>query len=383
MNDNKHFDTVVILASVNWDHVQQAMHALAYRFAKDGHEVIWVEPLPHRWPKLNKNDIGYIYHKIRSLFIKKSNNKKIIRNKPSNISVISSFAFPETIFTRFINNKLFYKNILNRISVQSRGKILLQVWKPLEGYEYIRNNLSYSVATYCCTDDYAAQNGAPKHMSQVEERIVSNVDIVFAKTKQLIANMSRYSTNVHFRDTAVDYKLFSKADTGITKKIEKLGFYGVISDRLDFDFILKIADLGYEIHLLGPVKRCPWSSKKPPHNIYMHGAVAYEKVPEFVASWSALLFPYKVNKLTNNSRFMKLFECFATGKPIVSRSLPTLIEYDGLIYFCDEQDNISDFFNIMKKLETKEKYIKRKLIAKSNGWGDLYNHELGLQSSLL
>jgi glycosyltransferase involved in cell wall biosynthesis len=63
-----------------------------------------------------------------------------------------------------------------------------------------------------------------------------------------------------------------------------------------------------------------------PANVVLPGQQPHERLREFVRSADVLLLPYSLNDYTRAVLPAKIYECLATGRPIVAAPLPELME---------------------------------------------------------
>lgn len=103
-------------------------------------------------------------------------------------------------------------------------------------------------------------------------------------------------------------------------------FWGLIDKRLDVDWCLKLADYG-RLVLVGPVQfAAPQLINHP--SIVMPGPVAYANLPGIAQHSDVLVMPYADLPVTRAMQPLKFKEYLATGRPIVARNLPAVLDWD-------------------------------------------------------
>lgn len=375
---NKIADTVIMLCAVEWEHVQQAAHIFARHFAQTGSHVIWVEPPPHRFPRLNRADLSAV---IRRIF-RKTNEKKITQEASDSIEILGTISFPERGLFRYLNRLFILPLLRRKISKKTQGVSLIQIWKPLDAYAYLMDNLDANLCIYSCIENYTAQYRIPRHIDAVEGQIAKGCDATFAKTELTLEKMNRVAKRVYFRDTGVSLELFGHFHPKETTRVHTVGFFGVISDRLDFSLIEDIASAGINMVLLGPSKRLPWPQNRLPANITILPPVPHSQVPTLIKNWDAILLPYKINALNKGSRFMKFYECLATGKPIYATPVPFLTEYRDVVTIIENSqqaiaamDNPADYGRIANSRRRIE-------LASKHDWSSVIERERSIYRTL-
>lgn len=256
-------DSVVMLAAVQWGYIAQTQQHFAQRFAEMGIRVVFVEPFPHRIPHLSELH-GVLQWTKRAFRGSRYGSTGLHRTKHG-VYVVTPTTLPEInrSFIQF-NRRLLIPRIARRIVRLCKPNSVVQVWKPLDGHWAIAQQLKPTLLVYSCVDNYSAQYDAPAHYADVEAKLCHQADLVMATSHYLKQHVEQWSENVHLRDRAVDFGLFSQAATPRPTSYRRLCYFGAISERLDFSIIQALAGNGYEVMLLGPIKRCPFDPATPP-----------------------------------------------------------------------------------------------------------------------
>ncbi len=100
----------------------------------------------------------------------------------------------------------------------------------------------------------------------------------------------------------------------------RLGFFGVIDERLDIGLVAALADAdpAWQIVMVGPVVKIDPASLPQRPNLHWLGQQSYELLPQIVAGWSVCLMPFAMNDSTRFISPTKTLEYMAAGKPVVS-----------------------------------------------------------------
>jgi glycosyltransferase involved in cell wall biosynthesis len=232
------------------------------------------------------------------------------------------------------------------------------------------------LVVYDCVENFPEYPGVPKDMAQTEENIFISSDLVFTDSNFLYNKARQYREDVKQILPGVDYSHFAQADSGRSEDpVKSLCFFGGINDRrIDFELLFEISkNKNLTIDMIGPV-----DSKVPalPSNVVFHGPVDYSELPEHLKSCDCFLFPYRVTEFTRGIIPAKLFECFATGKPVITTPLPSFFDYRELMYICQTADEVDDTIQNLGQLEIEQKYTHRKGIAKKSSWESRFDEVL-------
>jgi glycosyltransferase involved in cell wall biosynthesis len=115
----------------------------------------------------------------------------------------------------------------------------------------------------------------------------------------------------------------------------KLGFYGVIDERLDLALIDAVAAARpeWQIVLVGPVVKIDPATLPRRTNIHYFGQRSYDELPRYLAGWDLCLLPFARNDSTRFISPTKTLEYMAAELPIVSTPITDVAEpYSDIVY---------------------------------------------------
>ena len=198
---------------------------------------------------------------------------------------------------------------------------------------------------YDCMDELSAFLNAPRQLLQRESALLRAADLVFTGGPSLYEAKRHRHPAVHCFPSSVDVQHFARAgDASIEPSAQaalphpRLGFYGVIDERLDLTLIdaLARAHADWQIVLVGPVVKIDPATLPRGPNIHYFGQQPYERLPEFLAGWSVCLLPFALNDATRFISPTKTLEYMAAGKPIVSTAIRDVAQpYSHLVEIAD------------------------------------------------
>jgi len=114
----------------------------------------------------------------------------------------------------------------------------------------------------------------------------------------------------------------------------RLGYYGVIDERLDLSLVSALAEShpDWQIIMVGPVAKIDPSTLPRRDNIHWLGQRAYGELPAYVGGWDVCLMPFAINEATQYISPTKVLEYMAADKPIVSTPITDVAEpYAGIV----------------------------------------------------
>jgi hypothetical protein len=366
---------VIVLSSIEWGFLWQRHQILAKKFADAGFDVVFVESSAKRNPGLK--DLSRVLRRIYTALVKKSIAQ--YNNIPNGLSVISPLVLPSTYHLfRIVNELVFIPRLLKNIRRILKGTEQLIIWcyLPTATSLAIIEKLSPRILIYDCVTNYLSMaNDAPKDIADTELRLIKQADLVFTDSDYLYKDKVVFRNDIIRIPPGVNRSFFNLPSCAqITKK--KICYFGSVDERINFDILKQLAGAGYKVVLVGPVKTCLPSDL--PSEVRFIGEVRFEELPSYIMDSECLIIPYQINEFTSRIMPAKIYECLATGKPLVATPLPDLLKFDkDLLYIGYDTES---FINIVKSLdisENEEKNRKRREVALSNSWEKRFEEILG------
>jgi UDP-galactopyranose mutase len=187
-----------------------------------------------------------------------------------------------------------------------------------------------SLVVYDCMDELSAFKNAPKQLLQRETALLNLADVVFTGGPSLYEAKRDRHPNTHCFPSSVDLQHFSRAlDRNMAHPSQqdlphpRLGFYGVIDERLDLDLLATLAEVhpDWQLVMVGPVVKIDPASLPRHPNIHYMGQASYEELPRYLAAWDVCLLPFALNESTRFISPTKVLEYMVAELPIVSTAI--------------------------------------------------------------
>ncbi|MBE5252529.1 NAD(P)-binding protein [Mixta mediterraneensis] len=183
---------------------------------------------------------------------------------------------------------------------------------------------------YDCMDELSAFHQAPRQLQQRESALLTRADLVFTGGTSLYEAKKDKHPQVHCFPSSVDAIHFEQAlDRSNRHPLQdalpplRLGYYGVIDERIDLPLIAALADSHpeWQIVMVGPVVKIDPASLPQRSNIHWFGQQPYQALPQFLAGWDVCLMPFALNASTRYISPTKVLEYMAAQLPIVSTAI--------------------------------------------------------------
>jgi glycosyltransferase involved in cell wall biosynthesis len=201
------------------------------------------------------------------------------------------------------------------------------------------SHLECDLCIYDNMDELSAFRGASPELLAFEEELFARADLVFTGGMSLYEAKRRRHANVHAFPSSIDFDHFSRARdmAGPEPKEQRsiprprLGFFGVIDERMDIDLVGQVAELRpeWQLVMIGPVVKIDPASLPRRDNIHWIGGKAYNDLPRYLAGWDVGIMPFALNEATRFISPTKTPEFLAAGVPVVSTPITDVVRPYG------------------------------------------------------
>lgn len=214
----------------------------------------------------------------------------------------------------------------------------------------LAETLKPSAVVYDCMDELSAFRGAPAQMVERENALMRLADVVFTGGPSLFRAKKGRHANVHCFPSSVDAAHFGQARKSMTDPGDqaelphpRLGFFGVLDERLDLPLLDAVARAHpeWQLVLVGPVVKIDAADLPRHANIHYLGQRPYADLPAYLAGWDVCILPFARNDATRFISPTKTLEYMAAERPLVSTPITDVAEPYGHIVYLGE--SASDF----------------------------------------
>jgi glycosyltransferase involved in cell wall biosynthesis len=208
-------------------------------------------------------------------------------------------------------------------------------------------HLAPRAVVYDCMDELSGFHGASPLLHEHEAELFRRADVVFTGGQSLYEAKRLQHPNVHAFPSSVDTEHFRHARVrGVDPEDQaaigrpRVGFFGVIDERLDLDLVEGVARLRRDLEfvLVGPVAKIDPGRLPRGPNLHYLGFRPYAALPRYIAGWDVAMMPFARNAATRFISPTKTLEYMAAGKPIVSTAIRDVVRpygEQGLLQIAD------------------------------------------------
>ena len=304
---------LICFSHLRWDFVTQRPQHLMRRFARSRPVFFWEEHIPcdHPLPFLEHHPFdadGVIA--LRPRLPHWWNGDQIEAGLRGLLDMLIRTAIPRTPVLWFYTPALF----------------------GCAGY------VDAAAVVYDCMDELSAFRFADPALIDQEARLLARADLVFTGGYSLYEAKRDRHRDVHPFPSAVDAGHFAQARGGVSGPDDqrgipgpRLGFYGVIDERIDLALIesLAAARPDWSFMMIGPVAKIDPGILPRRANIHWLGSRDYRDLPAYMSGWDVALMPFAINAATRFISPTKTPEYLAGGLPVVSTPIVDVVRHYG------------------------------------------------------
>lgn len=160
----------------------------------------------------------------------------------------------------------------------------------------------------------------------------------------------------------------------------RLGYVGVLQERVDVDLMLDMSHRFPEAHFVfaGPIfgARSLFAPLMARPNVHFLGAVPYAEVPAFLAHMDVCLLPHTQNALTASMNPLKLYEYLAAGRPVVTTPVPPTERFKDVLHIAGTPSAFAAALAAaIAEADDPVSRQRRQAVARANDWS-LRVHEI-------
>ncbi|WP_188515240.1 UDP-galactopyranose mutase [Blastomonas aquatica] len=196
------------------------------------------------------------------------------------------------------------------------------------------------LVVYDCMDELANFAFAPADIVEREARLLQHADIALCGGRSLYEARRAKRPDILCYPSGVDTDHFAANKTVVVDPQDqaslegpRLGFYGVIDERMDLDLLAEMARLrpSWSFVMIGPVVKISPDDLPRADNIHWLGGRDYTDLPAYAIHWDVALMPFAINASTQFISPTKTPEYMACGLPVVSTPIKDVVDTYGAL----------------------------------------------------
>ncbi|HEV2123728.1 MAG TPA: glycosyltransferase family 1 protein [Chloroflexota bacterium] len=317
---------LLVLSHLRWDFVFQRPQHLLSRFARAQRVLFFEEPVPLPEGELESR---------LDLSPREDGLTVAVPRLPAGVTGLAADEIERVLLDR-------------QLAVTGLRRFVVWYYTPMAlGFT---RHLAPLATVYDCMDELSSFRGAPPEMLLREAELLQRADLVFTGGQSLYEAKRRHHRSVHAFPSSVDVAHFRRArlahadpDDQVDIPGPRLGFCGVLDERLDTHLVARVAEQRPDWHfvMLGPVAKIDPAELPRLPNVHYLGLKPYAELPAYLAGWDVAMLPFARNEATRFISPTKTPEYLAAGKAVVSTSIRDVVRpygEQGLVHIADTPD---------------------------------------------
>jgi glycosyltransferase involved in cell wall biosynthesis len=238
---------------------------------------------------------------------------------------------------------------------------------------------------YHCHDEYSAYlSHTPTSRRRTEERekeMMALVDLVIVNSQKLYDAKRSFNAHTYLVPSAVDYQVYTAAlaDPRLPEDLQaikgpRLGYSGLISDKLNFTMLKELAQENprWSLVFLGEIRvhgqAGIWRTLLAMPNVHYLGLFEISQLPHYLKGFDVGLMPYAQNRQAQYISPLKLYDYLAVGLPIASVDIPAVYEFSPYVHLADSPRNFAKAVRDALADATPERCRARRNMAAQHTW---------------
>ncbi|MDB5473556.1 MAG: UDP-galactopyranose mutase [Devosia sp.] len=272
-------------------------------------------------------------------------------------------------------------------------KPLLWFYSP-QMFTFARH-VDAAAVVYDCMDELANFKFAPAGLKELEAALMARADLVLTGGSSLFEARKHLHDNIHLFPSGVELDHFQTVRDGLQPAPDmaslpgkKLGFYGVIDERIDLALLQHLARMrpDWSIIMVGPLAKIGHEDLPKAANLHFVGPRPYAELPSCLAAWDVALMPFAINEATRFISPTKTPEYLAAGLPVVSTPIVDVVATYGdtdSVQIATTHDAFVAACDTALRMDTKAllPLVDQKLAAMS--WDETFRRIAGLVNAAI
>jgi glycosyltransferase involved in cell wall biosynthesis len=376
---------IVCFSSADWDApLWTNKQHLMSRLARAGVRVLYVDSLGLRRPQLGGRDGRRMLRRVATWRpVARQISRNLLRDSPLVLPGARSSGVlgVNRILLRARTRRNLWFHRLERPILWTYVPTAVDVFDPTR----------FSAVVYHCVDDLAAYPGIDaRAFRDAETALLRHADVAIASSRPLERHLSRSGAKelLYWPNPADTEALVGCALNGAPRDRPVAGFVGALAEhKVDAELVREVARLlpEWRFELVGPtglgLPRSTFSSERFPRNVSIGTPVKPAELRTTLARFTVGIIPYARNAYTASVFPLKVFEYLASGLPVVSTSLPSLVGEVDHVAFADSP---AEFANALRRASetTPDERRLRVKYARAFSWTRRTEDTLGLLGRL-
>lgn len=342
--DIRLFDSYTFFPGQHWGHTWERQHEIVTRFAKMLLDKELYVSSPLGMINHNPFSVGF----VKRVLSYRSSQKEIMEEEGNpilpNMKMVNAIHLP---FHNKIIGRINYSLMRNAMQISNNNMFWATYINPTI-YEFFKAS---KFKIYDIAERRSNNPLLPQPIKELERRMVEEADIVFVDNHAAMKDYEGLNPRMYYVPQGVNVDSFFPMED----KREYIGYIGNLHFAIDYGYLAKLieANPNEKFLLIGSVMEKDAESIMKYENVKHIGKIPKSELNKYLAKMKVGLIPYVKNDVTVGVYPTKLFEYLAAGVPVVSTSIPEVVQYanDSYLKIVDTPESLSDIHFDMNGIE--------------------------------
>ncbi|MGB3553767.1 MAG: glycosyltransferase [Jannaschia sp.] len=239
---------------------------------------------------------------------------------------------------------------------------------------------------YDCIDHWAGyfprEGRRHANIAGMDREMARLADLIFVSSDRLYELHRPHGDRLHLQHHAADFTHFNRAAGGdlpvapdlaeiVASGRKIIGLCGILDKRVDVASLAAIAGRRPDWHfvLVGPVQaNLDIGPVAERDNVTLTGMAEVSELPGYVRGFDVCLIPYLIDDFVRGIYPLKLHEYLATGRPVVSTSVPAVMPHADIVHIGDGPDGLEAAILRALADDAPDRVSARIDLARRNSW---------------
>ena len=241
---------------------------------------------------------------------------------------------------------------------------------------------------YHADDNFGAMSAGDARLRALEHGLVERADLVFAITEGVADGLGeRAAGKVVIVGNGAEVDLYGAAGllpvpddlAAIPRPV--IGYAGSLNNKVDFPLVARLArarpgfhwaligQVWGDEHLSAPLRAGLAECRRLP-NVWFLGRKSYLELPAYCAHVDASAMLYRTDGAGwwQSIYPLKMHECLATGRPLLSSDLPAVRAYSDVVTLCTNEQEWLAALDAVAAGDDPVRQAARRSVARANSW---------------